>query len=70
MAGKKIEPGQTVEINGVMYTTLSDWGTPNCEGCDLKNSENCDEYDCLSGVYFVKKEAVNENMLKLFGSHL
>ena len=70
MAGKKIEPSQNVEINGVVYTALSDWGTPNCECCELKDSGNCDEYDCLSGVYFVKKENVNENMLKLFGSHL
>jgi len=70
MAGKKINPGQTVQINNVDYTALSNWGSPDCKVCDLKDSGYCDEYDCLSGVYFVKKENVNDNMLKLFGSHL
>jgi len=70
MAGKNINPGQDVEINGIQYTALSNWGAPSCKGCDLKDSGYCDEYDCLSGVYFVKKENVNANMLRLFGSHL
>jgi hypothetical protein len=66
MAGKSIKPGQVVELGGIKYMALDNWGVPNCKGCDLKYLGYCDVYDCLSGVYFVKKENVNENMRKLF----
>jgi hypothetical protein len=70
MAGKEINPGQIVQIGNVCYTALSDWGSPDCKVCDLQDSGHCDEYECLKGIYFVKTDNVNENMLKLFGSHL